>query len=73
MDVLKSRSETAEENIKDFCFQQHDQPGSLNNVQIKKSYRLGLQKIKVTASPNKKVKLEQGAVGCKQAGNAALP
>lgn len=34
MDVLKSRSETAEENIKDFCFQQHDQPGFLNNAQI---------------------------------------
>lgn len=38
MDVLRSRSETAEENIKDFCFQQHDQPGSLNNAQIKKKH-----------------------------------
>lgn len=42
MDVLRSRSETAEENIKDFCFQQHDQPGSLNNAQIKKNIYTGL-------------------------------
>lgn len=46
MDVLKSRSEIAEENIKNFCFQQCDQP-ILKKMHGKNTHLhalLGLQK-----------------------------